>query len=191
MGRRLRSPNELLRSTSVSEAGEMTANHQQLLAAMESSRRCAEIARTHEQERQAKYYNWKVRNMRTVSAGDRVWMFKPPRRPKASKFVHQWLDPMRVVEPVGYDNFLIEREDVTGEPERHIAHVSFLVMYHQPAASLEQIAVDIEAQLEHEDAVGQRADGTPPTTTAPTTAAPVQTAFAVDVLREHWREADV
>ncbi|KAE9281856.1 hypothetical protein PF008_g27780 [Phytophthora fragariae] len=159
MGRALRSPNELLRSTGVSEAGELTAYHQQLLAAMKSSRTCAEVARTSEQERQAKYYNRKVRNRRTISPGDRVWMFKPPRGAKASKFVHQWLGPLRVVEPAGYDNFLVEREDVSGDPERFIAHVSFLVTYHTPVASLQRVAADIEEQLLHEDAAERRANG--------------------------------
>ncbi|KAE8964252.1 hypothetical protein PR002_g29031 [Phytophthora rubi] len=159
MGRALRSPNELLRSTGVSEAGELTAYHRQLLAAMKSSRTCAELARTSEQERQAKYYNRKVRNRRTISPGDRVWMFKPPRGAKASKFVHQWLGPLRVVEPAGYDNFLVEREDVSGDPERFIAHVSFLVTNHTPVASLQRVAADIEEQLLHEDAAERRTNG--------------------------------
>ncbi|KAE9361225.1 hypothetical protein PF008_g1264 [Phytophthora fragariae] len=159
MGRVLRSPNELLRSTGVSEAEELTAYHRPLLAAMKSSRTCAELARTSEQERQAKYYNRKVRNRRTISPGDCVWMFKPPRGAKASKFVHQWLGPLRVVEPAGYDNFLVERDDVSGDPERFIAHVSFLVTYHTPVASLQRVAADIEEQLLHEDAAERQANG--------------------------------
>ncbi|KAE8984424.1 hypothetical protein PR001_g23181 [Phytophthora rubi] len=103
MGRALRSPNELLRSTGVSVAGELTAYHRQLLVAMKSSRTCAELARTSEQERQAKYYNRK------------------------------WLGPLRVVEPAGYDNILVERED--------------------------RVAADIEEQLLHEDAAERRANG--------------------------------
>ncbi|KAE8959452.1 hypothetical protein PR001_g30712, partial [Phytophthora rubi] len=129
MGRALRSPNELLRSTGVNEAGELTAYRRQLLTAMKSSRACAELARTSEQERQAKYYNRK------------------------------WLGPLRVVEPAGYDNFLVEREDVSGDPERFIAHVSFLVTYHTPVVSLQRVAADIEEQLLHEDAAQRRANG--------------------------------
>ncbi|KAG6586700.1 Enzymatic Polyprotein [Phytophthora cinnamomi] len=86
--------------------------------------------------------------------------------------------PMRVVEPVGYDNYLVESEDVTGEPERHIVHVSFLVSYHYPVVSLQRTAADIEIQLNYENAVGRRADGATPETTAPAAAAPVQTAIA-------------
>ncbi|KAG6594055.1 Serine protease family S33 [Phytophthora cinnamomi] len=86
--------------------------------------------------------------------------------------------PMRVVEPVGYDNYLVEREDVTSEPERHIARVSYLVSYHYPVASLQRAAADIEIQLNYENAVGRRADGATPAVTAPAAAAPVQTAVA-------------
>ncbi|ETP18954.1 hypothetical protein F441_06902 [Phytophthora nicotianae CJ01A1] len=57
---------------------------------------------------------------------------------------------MRVVEPVGYDNWLVRREDVDGEPEWHIAHVSFLIAYHKPIDLLKRVAVDLEQQLEYE-----------------------------------------
>ncbi|KAE9052487.1 hypothetical protein PR001_g467 [Phytophthora rubi] len=65
MGRRLRSPNELLQATSSTEAGELNKYHKRLLRAMESSRLCAEAAREKEQRRQAKYYNTKVRAWRS------------------------------------------------------------------------------------------------------------------------------
>ncbi|KAE8915910.1 hypothetical protein PF003_g669 [Phytophthora fragariae] len=45
MGRRLRPPNELLRRTAVTEAGELMPYHERLLLAMERSRACAEAAR--------------------------------------------------------------------------------------------------------------------------------------------------
>ncbi|GMF15692.1 unnamed protein product [Phytophthora fragariaefolia] len=176
MGRRPRSPNELLRNMNVHEAGKLTAYHQRLLTAMSSSRKCADVARAQEQERQARYYNRKVRNPHTIRSRDRVLMFRPPRGPTAPKFVHQLLGPMRVVEPAGFDNFLVEREDVDGQPECYIAHVSFLVIYHRPASTLQRIAVDIKAQLNHEDADGRHSDGAAPTKIIGTTTAPVQTA---------------
>ncbi|GMF48305.1 unnamed protein product [Phytophthora fragariaefolia] len=77
-------------------------------------------------------------------------MFRPPRGPTATKFVHPWAGPMRIIDVAGYDNFLIEREDTTGGREQFIAHVSFLATYHQPEAILAQAAADIEAQLEYE-----------------------------------------
>ncbi|EGZ14147.1 hypothetical protein PHYSODRAFT_513804 [Phytophthora sojae] len=120
---------------------------------MESSRACAETARRREQERQERYYDRKVRRKRVFEVGDRVWFYKPPRGPKATKLVHKWLAPVRIVEPVGYDNYLVEREDVEHDPEQYLAHASFLVSYHQPATLLEEAAADIEAQLEHEGAL--------------------------------------
>eukprot|EP00644_Phytophthora_capsici_P002561 jgi/Phyca11/60907/gw1.11.282.1 len=117
MGRRLRSPNDLLRRTAVTEAGELTEYHEQLLAAMTRARQCAGRARVREQERQARYYNRNVRSRREFKIGDRVWLYNPPRGPKATKFVHQWMGPMKIVEPVGYDNFRLKREDKTGAIE--------------------------------------------------------------------------
>ncbi|GMF40642.1 unnamed protein product [Phytophthora fragariaefolia] len=57
------------------------------------------------------------------------------------------------VEPAVYDNYLVEQEDVEGDPEQFIAHASFLVRYHSPSALLETFAADIEAQLEQEGAI--------------------------------------
>ncbi|OWZ14647.1 hypothetical protein PHMEG_00011845 [Phytophthora megakarya] len=92
---------------------------------MRSSHECAERARRREQERQARYYNRrKVRNKRSFRVGDRVWMYRPPRGPKATKFVHAWVGPMKIIDEVGYENFLLERED--GEhKEQVVANVSF------------------------------------------------------------------
>lgn len=150
MGRRLRSPNELLRATSRRETGDLSEYHRNLVQAMKESHACAEQAREREQERQTKYYERKVRRTRTFKPGDHVWMYRPPRGPTASKFVHQWMGPMRIIEPAGYDNFLLERED-GGDAARVIAHVSFLVSYHHPADFLEATAADIETELEREN----------------------------------------
>ncbi|KAE8904474.1 hypothetical protein PF007_g25363 [Phytophthora fragariae] len=97
MGRRLRAPNELLRRTEVTEAGELVQYHKRLLVAKDRGRACAEEARIKEQSRQARYYNRKVRQQRTFAIGDPVWLYNPPRGPKATKFVHQWMGPMRIV----------------------------------------------------------------------------------------------
>jgi hypothetical protein len=170
MGRRLRAPNELLRRTEVTEAGELTPYHEQLLQALERSHECAEAARVKEQARQARYYNRRVRQKRTFGVGDRVWVYNPPRGPKATKFVHQWQGPMRIVEAAGYENFVLEREDKTGKPEVMIAHVSFLVSYHHPESLLPQVAADLRAELgeENED---ESAGSDGETTRAPVRAA--------------------
>lgn len=154
LGRKLRSPNDLLRRTEVSEAGGLVGYQAQLLNAMERSRVCAEKARVKEQLRQAKYYDRRSRQNRVFHPGDRVWLLNPPRGPKATKFVHQWMGPMKVIEPAGYDNFLLQREDKTGESELMIAHVSFMLSYHFPSPLLQQAAADIVEQLRDEDQVG-------------------------------------
>lgn len=178
MGRKLRMPNELLRSAAVSEAGDLTAYHQRLIAAMKASHECAERARVKEQERQARYYNRKAKKSRDFNVGDRVWLFKPPKGPKASKFVHAWMGPMRISEPAGYENYLLEREDQDEAGERFLAHVSFLTTYHYPTPVLAAAAADITAQLEYEDAAGRTSNGTAAGTTSAATTAPVQTATA-------------
>lgn len=160
MGRRLRAPNELLRRTNVSEAGELTSYHGQLVAAMQDAHRCAEVARVREQDRQARYYNQRTRTKRTFEAGDRVWLYRPPRGAKASKFVHNWMGPMKIIEPAGYENFLIRREDTDGDVEDFLAHVSFLVSYREPVSYLRKAAADINEQLEYEEQFEPQDDAT-------------------------------
>lgn len=151
MGRMLRSPNELLQRAQVTEAGDLAGYHRQLLVALKRSHVAAERARVREQLRQARYYNRNVRNRRELAPGDRVWMYRPPRGPKSTKFVHQCAGPMKIIEPAGFENFLIEREDQDGEAERFIAHVSFLISYHYPVDLLKRAANDIVEQLGDED----------------------------------------
>ncbi|KAG3247614.1 hypothetical protein PI124_g7673 [Phytophthora idaei] len=71
-GRRLRSPNELFQRTEVTEVGDLTQYHKQLVAALERGRDCAEKARSEEQARQVRYYNRNERQKRTFAVGDRV-----------------------------------------------------------------------------------------------------------------------
>ncbi|KAE9289896.1 hypothetical protein PR003_g25429 [Phytophthora rubi] len=171
MGRRLRAPNELLRRAEVTEAGELPAYHANLLRAMKRSHECAEHARQREQERQARYYNRRARSKRQFQAGDVVWMYNPPRGKNATKFVHQWMGPLRILEPAGYDNFVLTREDKNGKTETLIAHVSFLISSHYPEALLTQVARDIDEQLADEDRRPTQHEQTP--------AAVVRTAAAI------------
>lgn len=186
MGRKLRAPNELLRRTELTEAGELSAYHQGLLEAMEQSRRCAEIARAREQTRQAKFYNRNVRKKREFQVGDRVWLYNPPRGPRATKFVHQWMGPLRIVESAGYENFLLKREDGSGEGEAIIAHVSFLVSYYEPTAPLSQIGEDIDEQIRDED--GGWYDEAPAAAIRAATAATGRSAIAEERngVKEQW-----
>ncbi|KAE8900447.1 hypothetical protein PF005_g25388 [Phytophthora fragariae] len=180
MGRRLRPPNELLRRMETTEAGELMAYHEKLLVAMTKNHECAAKAMEKEQRRQTRYYNRKTKQKREFRPGDRVWLYNPPRGPKATKFVHKWMGPMRVVESAGYENFLLQREDKSGAPETLIAHMSFLVSYHLPTLLLQQAATDIKAQLDYEDQGGESTD-------EPTDRAPVRAATAGRTSRKDGR----
>lgn len=104
-----------------------------------------------------------------------MWMFRPPRGPKASKFVHQWLGPLRIVESAGYENSLIERKDDGENHEQFIAHVSFLVTYRRPAILLGR---DLEEQLEYESTYRREEDVETATASARPAAATINTAYA-------------
>ncbi|KAE9143392.1 hypothetical protein PF006_g11578 [Phytophthora fragariae] len=187
MGRRLRSPNELLRSTGVSEAGKVAEYMTKLQRTLDRCRRSADKARTREQARQAKYYDRRVRNGREFRTGDKVWMFRPPRGPKTTKFGHLWMGLMVVVEPAGYDNFVVRRCDVVGEGEEYIAHVSFLVSYHYPTSLLQQEAADIAQQLEDEAFEAVAADVARPAQATGPAAVPVGAATGVARARTRRR----
>ncbi|KAG3056469.1 hypothetical protein PI125_g25560 [Phytophthora idaei] len=118
---------------------------------MEKSYERAERAKRKKQVRQAKYYNRGARQRRTFAVGGLVWVYKPPRGRKASKFVHQWMDPMRIVEFAGYENYLLEREDKNSARETMLAHVSFLVSCHYPEPLLTRAAADILEELRGEN----------------------------------------
>lgn len=151
MGRKLRAPSELLRHMAVSEAGDLKTYHEELLQVMAKSPDCSESARAREQARQAKYYSRRARGDREWQAGDRVWLYNPPRGPKSTKFVHPWMGPLRVREAVGYENYLLRREDKTGNPEEIVAHASFLASYKSSTTWLQQAAEDLRIELEDED----------------------------------------
>eukprot|EP00644_Phytophthora_capsici_P014960 jgi/Phyca11/131659/e_gw1.109.20.1 len=178
MGRKLRTPNELLRSTHVTEAGDLTEYHRKLLKALKDGMACAEKAREHEQKRQAKYYNRRTRKRREFVSGDKVWMYRPPRGAKASKLVHNWIGPLRVIEPAGFDNFLLRREDQDGPGELIIAYVSFLVAYHYPVEYLSKVADDIVNELEDESEFERTSNAETTREMVGTTTAPVNTATA-------------
>ncbi|POM71239.1 Hypothetical protein PHPALM_12208 [Phytophthora palmivora] len=82
-----------------------------------------------------------------------VSLYNPPRGRTATKFVHQWMGPMKIVEPAGYENYILQREDKTGCPDSVIAHVSFLVSYYYPELLPNQVAADIDEQLRDKDQV--------------------------------------
>ncbi|POM80969.1 LOW QUALITY PROTEIN: Hypothetical protein PHPALM_1131 [Phytophthora palmivora] len=114
----------------------------------------------------ARYYNRsKMKNKRSFNVGGRVWMYRPPRGAKAFKFVHTSIDPMRIVDEVGYEKILIERKDEnTGS-----THVSYLVTYRCPTSLYTAIVDGIAAHLDYEDQVDDRTNISPARTFAGTT----------------------
>ncbi|OWZ10181.1 LOW QUALITY PROTEIN: hypothetical protein PHMEG_00017007 [Phytophthora megakarya] len=163
-------------STSVQEAGELTTYHKMLVSTLKQNHVIAERARQNEQARQAKYYNRRVRTKSEFKIGGTVWMYRPPRGAQATKFVHSWIDPLKIVDAAGYENFLVERVDVSedcGESERYIAHVSFWIHYNQPYDLLRRSAHDLNQQLAFENAAGTTSDGEVTAATIRPTTAPV------------------
>ncbi|OWZ20917.1 hypothetical protein PHMEG_0004592 [Phytophthora megakarya] len=169
MGRRLRTPNELLRPTEVEEAGELPSCQENLLRVMKRRHECAELARMRGQERQAHYYNRRIRNRRGFHAGNVVWMHSQPRGKKATKLVHQWMGPLRIVEPAGFDNFT--------KQETIIAHVSFRISYHYPEPLLDQVALDIDELIAYEErqSEGNESEAAAPVLTATISLEPATT----------------
>ncbi|OWZ11121.1 hypothetical protein PHMEG_00015912 [Phytophthora megakarya] len=125
MERKLRAPNN---QVNVAEAGDLIEYHARLVNSMTRSYECA--------ERQAKYYDRRVKSTRTFQTGDCVWMYKTPMRPNATKFVHRWIWPMLIVSDAGNENYLVRREDPNGELREFIAHVSFLTNDDEPTDAL-------------------------------------------------------
>ncbi|GMF50250.1 unnamed protein product [Phytophthora fragariaefolia] len=61
------------------------------------------------------------------------------------------MGPLRAREAVGYDSYLLRREDKTSRPEEIVAHASFLASYKSPTTRLQQAAKDLRVELDDED----------------------------------------
>ncbi|OWZ14650.1 hypothetical protein PHMEG_00011835 [Phytophthora megakarya] len=110
-GRKLKAPNDLVRHGSVTESGELMVYHDKSLGTLMLKLRVNENSDVRQ-----------VKQKRTFVPGDRVWMYKSPRGAEAFKFVHQWADPIQVLEYAGNDNYLLGREDDGGQNEQYLAH---------------------------------------------------------------------
>jgi len=147
MGRRLRSPNELLRRDRLTEVDNASDYHERLVTAMERSLRAAREATTRSQLTQAYYYNRNVRKKRQFRVGDLVWVYERPRGPKYS---HRWLGPVEVIGSAGYDNLLVRRRDLADKVEDIVTHVSFVASYYTPDDLLLRLANDLAIELDEE-----------------------------------------
>ncbi|OWZ17073.1 RNA-dependent DNA polymerase [Phytophthora megakarya] len=148
MGRRLRAPNELLRSTGVTQVGAFADYHTALVSNLERAKRAAMVALAKDQRRRAKYYDTRARRNVVFGVGDRVWVLRPPRGRGITKLAHQWVGPAQIVEDAGFDNWRVTRED-TGE--HLVVHCSFLVRSECPSESLGAVADRILRELAEED----------------------------------------
>jgi len=149
MGRRLREPNELLRTRGVKQIGTWASHHRQLVKHMTRASEIAQQAAARDQDRRARFYNHRGRRNAKFEVGDLVWMLKPPRDKGVTKLAHQWVGPARVLEDAGFDNLRIVR--LANQAEM-VAHCSFLTSYHCPEGQLEEIARHTIEELEENEA---------------------------------------
>ncbi|KAE9268807.1 hypothetical protein PR003_g31321, partial [Phytophthora rubi] len=131
MGRRLRTPNELLRMSGVTQVGVFADYHRTL-----------------------------VRRHSEFQVGDKVWVLRPPKGKGITKLTHKWVGPARIeadagFEDAGFDNWEVLRDDTD---ERMIAHCSFLVKCSCPSSSLGVIAERVLRDLVEEDTAAEGVD---------------------------------
>ncbi|EGZ24660.1 hypothetical protein PHYSODRAFT_422151, partial [Phytophthora sojae] len=145
MGRKLRAPSELLRSSGVTQTGPFAEYYRKLVDDMTRATEAAHAALAKDQLRRERYYNRRVRQDTTFEVGDLVWVLKPPRGQGITKLAHQWVGPTRTVQSAGFDNWEVVRDDTD---EHSIVHCSFLVPSRCPSDSLGVIAEKIITELE-------------------------------------------
>jgi hypothetical protein len=157
LGRKLRSPAALLRrSRLVHPHRKLEAYHEALLQDLKTARELAAVALQKEQARQAMYYNRRNILPHAPFRPDQlVWVYRPARGPKITKFGHRWRGPSQVVEAAGYDNYLVRMLETGKEL---VTHCSFLLFYYYPTHLLDQMARDIELDLRDEAVVAADAD---------------------------------
>ncbi|KAE9055700.1 hypothetical protein PF007_g32229 [Phytophthora fragariae] len=94
------------------------------------------------------YYNQrKVRRRGAFAPNQLIWVYRPARGKKITKFGHRWRGPGQIMEPAGYDNYKIKMLD---SGQELVTHCSFLLPYYYPQHLLEQMARDIALDLREE-----------------------------------------
>lgn len=149
MGRKLRTPAELLRRSGLRYPYQtLDAYHEVLMQDLKVAQELAAVALQKEQARQAMYYNRRNVRQRTVFRPRQlVWIYRPARGPEITKFAHRWRGPGQIVEAAGYDNYLIK---MLKSGRELVTHCSFLLPYYYPTHLLEQMARDIAVDLRDE-----------------------------------------
>ncbi|KAE9162175.1 hypothetical protein PF005_g30956 [Phytophthora fragariae] len=105
MGRRLRTPNELLRTSGVTQVGVFADYHRALVKKMAVATEAAKKALSKDQARRARYYDRQVRRHSEFQVGDKVWVLRPPRGKGITKLAHKWVGPARIEADAGFDNW--------------------------------------------------------------------------------------
>jgi hypothetical protein len=148
LGRKLQTPAALCRSRLVHPHRKLEAYHEMLLQDLRTARQLAALALQKEQARQAMYYNQRnVRLHAPFQHGKLVWVYRPARAPKITKFGHRWRGRAQFVEAAGYDNYWV-RMLATGK--ELVTHCSFLLSYYYATHMLHQMAKDIALDLREE-----------------------------------------
>ncbi|KAE9178650.1 hypothetical protein PF002_g28021 [Phytophthora fragariae] len=155
MGRRLRTPNELLRTSGVTQVGVFADYHRTLVRKMAAATEAAKKALSKDQARRARYYDRQVRRHSEFQVGDKVWVLRPPKGKGITKLAHKWVGPARIEADAGFDNWEVLRDDTD---ERVIAHCSFLVKCSCPSSSLGVIAERVLRDLVEEDTAAEGVD---------------------------------
>ncbi|GMF58069.1 unnamed protein product [Phytophthora fragariaefolia] len=149
MGRNLRCPTELLRRSRLTYPhSSLQEYHEILMADLRKARELAALALQKEQARQALYYNQRnVRQCGTFHPGQLVWVYRPARGPKITKFGHRWRGRAKIIGEAGYDNYLVQMMESGAEL---VTHCSFLLSYYYPTHLLDKMAKDITMDLREE-----------------------------------------
>ncbi|KAE9060003.1 hypothetical protein PF005_g30378 [Phytophthora fragariae] len=155
MGRRLRKPNELLRTSGVTQVGVFADYRRTLVRKMAAATEAAKKALSKDQARRARYYDRQVRRHSEFQVGDKVWVLWPPKGKGITKLAHKWVGPARIEADAGFDNWEVLRDDTD---ERVVAHCSFLVKYSCPSSSLGVIAERVLRDLVEEDTAAEGVD---------------------------------
>lgn len=80
--------------------------------------------------------------------GDVVWIYRPSRLPGVSKFGHRWQGPATIIDRLGYDTFLVRKEE---DQQEWVVFNSLLVAHNDPRHGWKQLADDIEADLDAQE----------------------------------------
>jgi hypothetical protein len=149
LGRKLRTPAELLRKSRLAHPhSTLQEYHEVLLQDLKKAREVAAMALQKEQARQAMYYNqWNVRQRAEFRPEQLVWIYRPARGPGVMKFGHRWRGPAKIIEAAGYDNYRVQMMESGDEL---VTHCSFLLSYYYPNNLLEEMAKDIALDLREE-----------------------------------------